>query len=259
MHALRGVGSSVADVDPESRPTQVQDSPDLRSSQLPTGALSRLQSASPKHNHLLSTRRECDSQGAPSNTLDGLNVVSVLGPQSLASDALARTPVCEDTLEESMAVLPDDEPAQESFDQEEGDPIESGDELLDHHGSLAIEAMSLRSSSQSKDAALPVGIHESQDTDHDQDHVSRASTKAPTSPSTTAELLESFLANKDGSFDVLSLLRTVPKDLLEKALKHEEQPSQNENAIPNDQAGSPKMPLRCTKCHKPFSRACELR
>ncbi|KAL7918824.1 hypothetical protein ACQKWADRAFT_230801 [Trichoderma austrokoningii] len=259
LHALRGVGSSVANVDPESRPTQVQDSPDLRSSQLPAGALSRLQSASPKQNHLLLTRSECDSQLAPSNTLAGLNLISALGPQSLANDAVGGTPVREDSLEESMAALPDDEPAQESFDQEESDPVESGDELLDHHDPLTIETMSLGLSSHSKDAALQTGIHESQDTDNDQDHVSRASTKAPTSPSTTVKLLESFLANKDASSELLSLLKTFPKDLLEKALKHEEQQSQNENAVPSDPAGSPKMPLRCTKCHKPFSRACELR
>lgn len=235
----------------------MQDSPDLRSSQLPTGALGQLQNESPKQHHLLLTRSGCDSQLALSNTLDGLKLASALGPQSLASDAVVGTPVCEGSLEKSMAALPNDEPAQEDFDQDQGNPVEGEDEVLDHHDALAIETVSLDLSSQSKDSAPQSGMPESQEADNDSDNVSRASTKALSNSSTTADLLISILANKDGSLDVLSLLKA--KDLLEKALKHEEQQSQNESAVSNDQTGSPKMPLRCGKCHKPFSRACELR
>ncbi|EHK45134.1 hypothetical protein TRIATDRAFT_318671 [Trichoderma atroviride IMI 206040] len=260
LHALRGVGSSVADVDPESRPTQVQDSPDLRSSQLPTGALSQLQKESSKQSHLLLTRSGCDSQSAPSNTLDGLKLPSALGPQSLVSDVVAGTPVREDSLEESMAALPDDEPAQESFGQDEGNPVEGEDEVLDHHDPLAIETMSLVSSNQVKDSAPQSGIPELQETDNGLENDFRASTKELAKSFDTAKRLKSILSDKDGLDKVLSLLKNIPRGLLEKALNHEEpQPQQNESVAPNDQTGSPKMQVRCTKCHKPFSRACELR
>lgn len=252
----------VADVDPESRPTQVQDSPDLRSSQLPTGAVSQLQKESPKQNHLLLARSGCDSHLAPSNTLDGLKLPSALGSQSLVSvsDVVAGTPVHEDSLDESMAALPDDEPAQESFDHDEGIPVEGEDEVLGRHDSLAIETMSLDSSSQSKDSATQSGIPELQETDNGLDNDFKASTKEATLSPDTAERLKSILSDKDGLHDVLSILKKIPKDLLEKALKQEEQqPQQNESAAPNDQTGSPKIPLRCKKCFKPFSRACELR
>lgn len=260
LHALRGVGSSVADVDPESRPTQVQDSPDLRSSQLPTGASSQLQKESPKQNHLLLIRSGCDSQLAPSNTLHSLKSPSALGPQSLVSDAVAGTPVREDSLEESMAALPDDEPAQECFDQDEGNPVEGEDEVLDHHDPSAIETMSLDPSNQVKDSAPHSSIPELQETDNDLDNGFRAATKEPTNSSDTAERLKSLLSDNHGLDNVLSLLKAIPKDLLEKALKHEEQRlQQNEGAAPNDHTGSPKMLLRCGKCYKRFSRACELR
>lgn len=261
LHALRGVGSLVADVDPESRPTQVQDSPDLRSSQLPTGALSQLQKESPKQNHLLLTRSGCDSQLAPSNTLDGLKLPSAFGPQSLVSDVVAGTPVHEGSLGESMAALTDDEPAQEGFDHDEGIPIEGEDEVLDHHDPLVVETMSLDSSNQSKDGATTQGgLPELQETDNGLGNDFRASTKGPTLSPDTAERLKSILSDKDGLHEVLSVLKTIPQHLLEKALKQkEQQPQQNEVAAPNDQTGSPKISLRCKKCHKPFSRACELR
>lgn len=256
------MGSSVADVDPESRPTQLQDSPDLRSSQLSTAALSQLQTESPKQNGLLLTppclRSGRDSQLARSNILDNLKLASGLSPQSLANDVVAGTPEREDSLNESGAALPDDEQAQENFDQEEDNPVEGEDEMLDHQDSLALESMCLDLSNQSKDNAPQGGIAESQKRDKDLDNVSRSSTKALANSSNAAELLKSILSNKDSSSDVLSLLRAIPKDLLEKALKHEEQ-AQNESTVLNDQTERQKMPLRCGKCHKPFSRACELR
>ncbi|KAL9476629.1 hypothetical protein ACSS6W_006470 [Trichoderma asperelloides] len=263
LHALRGVGSSVADVDPESRPTQVQDSPDLRSSQLPTAALGHLQNESLKQNQLLLTtqcpRNGCDSQLARSNILDGLKLASALGPQSLAGDTIARMPVREESLEDSAAALPHDELAQENIDQEEGNPVEVADEVLDHHDSLALETMSLDLSNQSKDSAPQCGNSGSREADDDLDKVSKTSTKEPANSPNPAELLKSILSDKNGSLDVLSLLKAVPKDLLEKALKHEEQ-AQNESAVPNEQTErQSKVPFRCGKCHKPFSRACELR
>ncbi|KAL6906943.1 hypothetical protein GGI43DRAFT_431140 [Trichoderma evansii] len=262
LHALRGVGSSVADVDPESRPTQLQDSPELRSSQLSTAALGELQTESPKQSRLLLTP-PClpsgrDSQLARSNILDNIKLASGFGPQPLANDVAVSTPVREDSLEESGAALPDDEPAQENFNQEEGNPIEGEDEMLNDEDSLALESMSLDLSNQSKGSAPQGGISESQKRDNDLDNISRASTKALANSSNTAELLKSILSDKDSSSDVLSLLRAIPKDLLEKALKHEEQ-AQNESTVLSDQTERQKMPLRCGKCHKPFSRACELR
>lgn len=260
LHALRGVGSSVADVDPESRPTQVQDSPDLRSSQLPTGALSQSQKQFPSQNHLLSAQSGRDSQLAPSNTLDGLKLPSALGSQTLVGAVVAGTPVQEDSLEESMTALPDDDAAQESFDHDEDIHIEGEDEVLDHHDPLAVETMSLDSSPQSKDSATQSGQTELQETDNGLDKDFSASTKEPTNSPDTAEHLKRYLPDDHSLDDVLSFLKAIPKDLLEKALKHEEQqPQQNESVAPNDQTGSPKTSLRCKKCYKPFSRACELR
>lgn len=255
------MGSSVANVDPESRPPQVQDSPDLRSSQLSTTALSQLQTESPKQRHLLLTppglQSGLDSQLARSSILDDLKLASALGPQSLAGDAVANTPVREDSLEESATALPDDEPPQGDFDQE-GSPVEGDDEVLEHHDSSALETMSLDLSNQSKGSAPQIGISESQETDSDMDIVSTASTKALTNSPNAVELLKSILSDKDGSLDVLSLLKAFPKDLLEKALRPEEQ-AHNESTLLNDQTERQKIPLRCTKCHKTFSRACELR
>lgn len=132
--------------------------------------------------------------------------------------------------------------------------------MLDHHDPLAIETMSLDSSPQSKDGASQSGQTELPETDDGPDNDFRASTKEPANSSDTTERLQKYLPDNHSLDDVLSFLKAIPKDLLEKALKHEEQqPRQNESAAPNDQTGSPKMPLRCKKCYKPFSRACELR
>jgi hypothetical protein len=164
-------------------------------------------------------------------------------------------------MEESIVALPDDEPAQDNFDQEESNPIETEDDMLNRPDVLEIETISLELSSRSRDSAPQSRMLDPQETDSGLDDVFRASSKESTHSSNAAERLKDILSDKDGSLDnVLSILKTIPRNLLKEALKHEDQqPQQTEGAAPNDQTGNPKTQLRCEKCYKPFSRACELR
>ncbi|KAM0246268.1 hypothetical protein ACHAQJ_010287 [Trichoderma viride] len=272
LHALRGVGSSVADVDPERRPTQVQDSPDLRSDQVSTAALGQLQSEPLKQSSLPLTtpclQSEDDSQLMGSNILDDLELTPAPGPQTLTSDVVIETAsVGEVSLEDSETALPGDEPAQEHFDQDEINLIGGEEEVLDSQDPLLSQAVPPDSPiAESKTDAPQSGISESRKIDDDPDDISGASIKAllnslaANSPNTADAELLTFARRillekvvKESPSDVLSMLKSIPKELLEKALKCEDQ-TRSGNEVSGDQAER-----QCPTCPKRFSRKCELK
>ncbi|KAL7799045.1 hypothetical protein V8C37DRAFT_398882 [Trichoderma ceciliae] len=256
-HALRGVGSLVADVDPGPRPTQLQDSPDLRSDQVSTTTSSQVQNESSEQSSLpLPIPRPpsgVKSHLMRPSILDDPALTSVPSAQHLASNALVETAsAVEDSLEEAETTLPRDESRQVNFVEDEGNLVGGEEEIPDLQDPSSSQAVSPDAPIQPKAAAPRSGIPKSQKSKDESGDVSGGSTEAPVDSLTfnsrnTSELF-TFLktvplekALKDGTSDVLSFLRTIPKDLLEKALKREDQAA-NGNNLPSDQPDQQKTP-----------------
>jgi hypothetical protein len=202
-----------------------------------------------------------------SSILDDLKLTPAPDSQPLARDVVVETAsVVEVSLEESEAPLSGDEPLQENFDDDDDVLLGGEQETLDRQNPLTSQAVSPDSSlTESKTDAPQNSISESQKLDDGSDSVSGASTNALiSSPNTTdiltlvrKVLLEKIV--KDGpSSDVLSLLRDLPKHLLEKALKSEDQ-TRSGSDVSSDQTERSKSPSQCPDCPKSFSRMCELR
>ncbi|KAL6700691.1 hypothetical protein J3F84DRAFT_402678 [Trichoderma pleuroticola] len=265
-HALRGVGSSIADVDPEPRPAQLQDSPDLRGDQVSTTASGQVQNESSKQSNLPLTQTCLTSGDRPPlmrpSILDALKMSSVPGSETLASHPMADlTCADEGSLGESEAMLPRDEVIAESFDHE-GDDVIGDEEMLDRQEPLMLQIASPTASVQLKADSPQDGIPEPLIATQTPGEVLEASTEAPPADtpvfeSCKASELLPFLKNAPTG-DILSLLRNIPKDLLEQALKPEDQ-----SACGNDDSSDPgehqKAEIICPECKKAFSRNCELR
>ncbi|KAL7914874.1 hypothetical protein GGI35DRAFT_162364 [Trichoderma velutinum] len=262
-HALRGVGSSVADVDPEPRPAQLQDSPDLRGDQVSTTASGQVQSESSKQNNLPLTQTCLTSGDRPPPLRP--SVLDVLMPSVPSSETLASHHIgdltCGDegSLGESEAMLPRDEVISESFDHEGDDIIE--DEELDRQEPLMLQIASSAASVQLKADSPQEDISESLIAIQGHRQVLEASPEAPADTPTfeSCKVSDLFpLLKNAATGDILSLLRNIPKDLLEKALKPEDQ-----SASGNDDSSDPgehqKAEIICSECGKAFSRNCELR
>lgn len=265
-HALRGVGSSIADVDPEPRPAQLQDSPDLRGDQVSTTALGQVQDESSKQSNLPLTQT-CMTSGDRSpliqpNILNALKMPSVSGSETLPSQPIVDlTCADEGSLGESEAMLPPDEETPEPFDHE-GDDIIGDEQILDHQEPLMLQIASPTASIQLKADSPQDDITESLIATQTPGQVLEASTEAPPADTLTFESCKASelfpLLKNAPTGDLLSFLRNIPKELLEKALKPEDQ-----SASGNDDSSDPgehqKAEILCSECGKAFSRNCELR
>ncbi|KAL7942152.1 hypothetical protein V8C42DRAFT_360250 [Trichoderma barbatum] len=255
-HALRGVGSLVADVDPGSRPAQLQDSPDLRSDQASSTASGQVQTESSKQSSLPLTLSRLPSGDKPhlvrSNILDDLKLPSAPSSESLVSNAIVDlTSPDEVSLEEPGSILPSDEAMLESFDHDGDNVTGSEEEVLHREEPLTLQIVSPSTSVPSRADTqddIPEALHTADEPSDIPGPPAKAPTDALTFDSRKPSELFPFLKNatlsmpsEDGAIDIVSFLRNIPKDLLEKALK------------PEDQAET------CTECGKAFSRRCELR
>ncbi|UKZ73053.1 hypothetical protein TrVFT333_000692 [Trichoderma virens FT-333] len=227
LHALRGVGSSVADVDPGPRPAQLQDSPDLRGDQVSTTASGRVQDDSSKQSSLPPILTRLPGGDNPqlmqSNGLED--------PKSHAIVDL--TSPDEISLGDSEDILPHDEVVLDSFDHAE-DNVMADEELLDCPEPSTFQIDSPRASAQPEASAPQDDIHEILNTTEEPRNALGASAEAPSDaptldspkspelfPFSKDALLD--MAAGDGRANILSFLRNLPKDLLEKALKSEDQ------------------------------------
>ncbi|KAL6830850.1 hypothetical protein J3E69DRAFT_353993 [Trichoderma sp. SZMC 28015] len=266
-HTLRGVGSSIADVDPEPRPAQLQDSPDLRGDQVSTTASGQVQNESSKQSDLPLTQTCLTSGDRPpqmrSTILDALKMSSVPGSDTLASQPLVDLTCADDvSLGESEAMLPHDEVTPEPFDHE-GDDIIEDEEILDRQEPLMVQIASPTASVQLKADSPQDVITESLIATQTPGQVLESSTEAlpadtPTFEPCKASGLFPLLENVPTG-QILSFLRNnIPKDLLEKALKPED-PSASGNDDSSDPGEHQKAEIICPECRKAFSRMCELR
>ncbi|EHK26284.1 uncharacterized protein TRIVIDRAFT_63605 [Trichoderma virens Gv29-8] len=261
LHALRGVGSSVADVDPGPRPAQLQDSPDLRGDQVSTTASGRVQDDSSKQSSLPPILTRLPGGDNPqlmqSNGLED--------PKSHAIVDL--TSPDEIFLGDSEDILPHDEVVLDSFDHAE-DNVMADEELLDCPEPSTFQIDSPRASAQPEASAPQDDIPKILNMTEEPRNALGTSAEAPSDtltldspkspelfPFSKDALLD--MAAGDGRANILSFLRNLPKDLLEKALKSEDQTGGgSDHSI--DQ-GEHQKPETCKECGKTFSRKCELR
>lgn len=275
LNALRGVGSSVADVDPEPRPAQLHDSPDLRGDQAPTTAANQVQDESSKQSSLppalTCLASGYESQSTSPNVLEGLDLTSVADAQPLAGDGDDLESVDDVSPQESDPIVPRDEPELEAFDQDEGNLLGGDEEMPDHEEPSMPHVASPDVVVQSTTDAPQAGIPEADKmAEEPSDAASGAqmevSATSPPHDSRNAAELFTLLkdvpldtALKEGMSEVLfSFLRHLPKDVLEKALNRDDRAG-SENDIANDATDVQKTPSKCPKCSKSFSRMCELR
>ncbi|KAL7957405.1 hypothetical protein V8C34DRAFT_305791 [Trichoderma compactum] len=264
-HALRGVGSSIADVDPAPRPAQLQDSPDLRGDQVSTTASGQVQNEFSKQSDLPLTQTCLTSGDRPPlmrpSILDTPKMSSVPGSETLVSHPMVdMTCADEDSLGESKAMLPRDEVIPESFDHE-GDDIIGDEGILDGQEPLMLQIASPAAPVQLKVDSPQDDILESPIETQTPDQVLEASAVAPADTPTfesckASELLPLLKNAPEG--DILSILRKFPKGLLEQALKPEDQPASG-NDDSSDPGEHQKAEILCKACGKAFSRNCELR
>lgn len=194
--------------------------------------------------------------------LDALGMPSVPGSETLASDPMVDLTCAEEiSIGESEAMLPRDEATPEPFDHE-GDGIIEDEEILDRQEPLMLQIASPTASVQLKADSSQEGITESLITTQTPGQVLEASTEAlqadtPTFEPCKASGLFPLLENVPRG-EILSFLRNIPKDLLEKALKPED-PSASGNDGSSDPGEHQKAEIICPECRKAFSRHCELR
>ncbi|KAL7936964.1 hypothetical protein V8C35DRAFT_212381 [Trichoderma chlorosporum] len=245
-HALRGVGSSIADVDPEPRPAQLQDSPDLRGDQGSRTGAGQVQDESSKQNDLKI------SPAHGSEPLATATIVDLTSPDDVS-------------VGEPETSLARDEVMLEPFDQD-GDDAMQGDEedVLNHQEPSMLQIVSPAAPISQPKADIPQeGISASEalnTTTEEPNNTLESSVVAPAAApafdSCKASELIPLLKNALPG-DLLSILRNIPKDLLEEALKPEDQAG-SVNDHSSDQ-GEHQKAETCGECKKVFSRPCELR
>ncbi|ETS01145.1 hypothetical protein M419DRAFT_36127 [Trichoderma reesei RUT C-30] len=269
---LRGVGSSVADVDPGPRPAQLQDSPDLRGDQTSISPSDAAHNDLPDHSSSPYTSSGEKPDAMQSNAFEDLDLSPVPGSVPLGNNhAVEVAPMVEASIGASRITLRGDGARAEAFYQDEVDLL--GDEEDSHNpqesSPTRIEApgTSLPSKpSASQDCTLEgqqttVGSHDAPGSPCDAvpDTVTFDS-RNPSELFTFLKQVPMDVALKNGTSDILSFLRSIPKDLLEKALS----PEDHEGTVSNpasDHGASNKATVVCEEsdCGKVFFRQCELR
>ncbi|RFU72917.1 c2h2 type zinc finger domain-containing [Trichoderma arundinaceum] len=272
LHALRGVGSSVADVDPRPQPRQLQDSPDLRGDTVSTTASGQVKKESSKQSSLLLTLTSVSSgrgsQLTRSNILDDLQLSPVSDTQLLANDGVDMVAEDEVPLADPETALPRNEQREETLDEEVSSRVEDQEEVSGRPEPSTPQAVPPEAPIQSNSDTAQSEAPKPQKTTGGSSEASGTPTEALADPLTlvsrnTSELFTLLknipldMALKDGTSEVLSFLRNIPKDLLEKALKNEDQVV-NENDPASDQMDQHKASSTCRECGKLFSRMCEL-
>ncbi|PTB69749.1 hypothetical protein BBK36DRAFT_1188342 [Trichoderma citrinoviride] len=267
---LRGVGSSIEDIDPGPRPAQLQDSPDLRDDQSPAPPSDQVLNEIP--NQSSSSCPPCGEKVEQSIAFEDLELSPVSGSGPLASNQIVEVvPMGQASLETSETALPRDGTTPEALDQDEIDCSGEEEEPQNHQESSLPRIESSDVSLQPKPSASENGIFEAQQTIVASDDAPGSSDDAPadtvTFNSRNPSELFTFLkqvpmdvALKNGASDVLSFLRNIPKDLLEKALNPEDQGA-TASTLAGDEGASHKGTATCTEpgCGKVFYRQCELR
>ncbi|KAH6609589.1 hypothetical protein Trco_002935 [Trichoderma cornu-damae] len=174
------------------------------------------------------------------------------------------------SLEEPEAALPHDEPRlEETFDEDEEPLAEDEEEASDRQEPQTTQAAPPDAPARRKADASRCEMPEPQNPAGEPSDASGVPTEAPGNALAffSQNALELFallknvpleMALKDKTSDVLSFLRNIPKDLLEKALQSEDQAGADDNGVANDQADR-HVPAKCQECGKLFSRKCELR
>lgn len=267
---LRGVGSSVADVDPGSRPAQLQDSPDLRGDQSPGPP------SDPTHNEFPNpSSSTCPPSGKEpdqmqSSTFEDLELSAVPGSEPLGSNQIVEVaPMSEASLPASEITQPCDGARPESFDHDEVNVIGGEEEPHNHPESSPPRFESPEASLQPKSSASQNDIFEAQPTTIGSDdasgstgdvhaHTVTFNSRNPSELFTFLKHVPMDVALKNGTSDVLSFLRSIPKDLLEKALSSEDHEGTAGN-LASDQGASNKATCTEPGCGKEFFRQCELR
>lgn len=194
--------------------------------------------------------------------LDALEMSSVPGSETLASDPMVDLTCADEiSLEESEAIQPRDEVTPELFDHG-GDDIIEDEETLERQEPLMLQIASPTSSVQLKADSPQDGITGSLIATQTPSEVLEASTEAPPADTPTFEPYNASglfpLLENVPTGQILSFLRNIPKDLLEKALKPED-PSASGNDDSSDPGEHQKAEINCEECGKAFSRKCELR
>ncbi|KAL6878779.1 hypothetical protein J3F83DRAFT_255888 [Trichoderma novae-zelandiae] len=272
---LRGVGSSVADVDPGPRPAQLQDSPDLRGDQSSATPSGQVHNEFPDHSSSPCPPRGEKPDLMQSNAFEDLELSPLPGSEPLASNRIVElAPIGEASLGASENTLPRDGTRLEAFDSDGVNLTGEEDEPRNSQGSSPLRIESPDEPPQPGSSASQSDIfEEAQQTTVESDDAPGASGGAPAdtvtfnsrNPSELFTFLKQVpmdmdMALKNGTSDILSFLRNIPKDLLEKALSPEDREGST-NDLAGDQAASHKATETCPEpdCRKVFFRKCELR